>query len=158
MKTLITYYSRTGTNEKMAKIMHDKIGGDLEKIISKTNYGGILGWLKGGKEAMKKDKCEIEPVKFNPKDYELTVIIAPLWAGVVPPPARTYIVQNRENFKEVAFISVSGSGDGNKNALTDFETQINKKTAFSLILKAKEIKDGSYEEKLRKVLNYYFKL
>lgn len=158
MKTLIVYYSRTGINEKMAKVLHDKIGGDLEKIISKTNFGGIIGWFRGGKEAMKKKESPIEPTKFNPKDYELTIILAPLWAGVVPPPIRSYVSQNRDNFGELAFVSVSGSGEGNKNAIADFEAQINKKTAFSLILKVRELKDGSYEEKLRRILNYYFKL
>ena len=153
MKNLIVYYSRTGTNEKLAQIIQARLNCDMEKIISKINYRGIFGYLRGGRAAMKKQTSEIEPTKFNPQNYDLTIILAPLWGGVIPPPAREYIAQNKNNFKDVALISISGGGQSdkgfNKNAISDFESQINKKPAFTILLKAKEFKNGEYEEKLK---------
>jgi len=156
MKTLIVYYSRTGTNEKLAQVIQAKLNCDLEKIISKVNFSGPIGYLRGGRDAMRKKACEIEPTKFNPKDYDLTIILAPLWAGLVPPPTRVYILQNQVNFKDVAFISVSGGGEEikfNKNAISDFEAQIGKKAVFAVLLKQEEIKNNSYAEKLEKIFN-----
>ena len=156
MKTLIVYYTRTGTNEKLAQIIQAKLNCDMEKIFSKTDYSGIFGYLKGGKAAIKKRTCPIGPLKFNPKDYDLTIILAPFWAGLVPPPIRAYLAQNQANFKDVAFISVSGGGEEtklNKNALSDFEAQINKKPVFAVLLKQEEVRNNTYAEKLDKFLN-----
>jgi hypothetical protein len=154
MKTLIVYYSRTGMNEKLAEILKQKTNGDVEKIISKVNFSGPIGYLRGGRDAMRKKTCEIEPLKFSPKDYDLTIILAPLWAGLVPPPTRAYILQNQANFKDVAFISISGGGECryNRNAISDFEAQINKKAVFSILLKQEEFKNNSYMEKLENLI------
>jgi flavodoxin len=156
MKTLIVYYSRTGINEKLAEVLKQKINGDLEKIVSKVNFSGPVGYLRGGRDAMKKKVCEIESLKFNPKDYDLTIILAPLWGGLVPPPTRAYLAQNKANFKDVAFVSVSGGGECNFNrkAIPDFEEQIGKKPVFAVLLKQEEIKNNSHMEKLKELINH----
>jgi hypothetical protein len=150
MKTLIVYYSRTGMNEKLAEVLKQKTNGDVEKIVSKVNFSGPIGYLRGGKMGMKKQACAIELLKFNPKDYDLTAVLSPLWGGLVAPPIREYLAQNKGNFKDVAFISISGGGECNFNrkAIPDFEEQIGKKPFFAVLLKQEELKDGSYEKKL----------
>ncbi|KUK03189.1 MAG: hypothetical protein XD45_0757 [Thermotoga sp. 50_64] len=55
MKTLVVVYSRTGNALSGAKKIADELQADLEVIEGKTNRRGILGFLRSGYEALKKD-------------------------------------------------------------------------------------------------------
>jgi len=46
MKILIVYYSRTGMNEKLAKILQEKLDCEMEKIEEFEDRRGILGSLR----------------------------------------------------------------------------------------------------------------
>jgi hypothetical protein len=64
------------------------------------------------------------------------------------PAIRTYTSDNKDKFKKVAFLSVSGSGAGNKKAVSDFETLAGTKTVASLLLTEKVVKQGTLKEKI----------
>ena len=67
MSILIVYYSRSGTTKKIANILAEELGADLEEISSKSKRKGILGYLKSGQEAAQKKLTEIGPTEKNPK-------------------------------------------------------------------------------------------
>ena len=161
MKTLIAYYSRTGANERLAQELQKKLTlrlkvehaskkvppsvCDIEKIEDVKGYGGPLGLIRGGRDAKNKKTGEIKPVQKDPSDYTMVVIAGPLWAGLIPPAIRAYISQNKSKLKSVAFASVSGGGEGNKNALPDFEMLLGKKPMASMLLSGKEFQSASEE-------------
>ena len=101
-----------------------------------------------GMQAAFKRKSRIKPIEKDPSSYDFVIIVSPIWAGVMPPPIRTYISENKDNFKKIALFSVSGSGAGNKRAIPDFESLAGKKAIASLLLTDKEFKQGNYKEKL----------
>ncbi len=146
MKTLIAYYSRTGTNESLAKELQLKLKADTERIEDVKGYGGPLGFIRGGREAMKKKVGEIKLVQKDPSRYDLVVMVTPFWAGLMPPAIRAYISQNKPKLNKLAIASVSGGGEGNKDALPDFE-KIAGKPVARLLLSKKEFKEG-YGEKM----------
>ena len=149
MKVLIAYYSRTGNNEKLVKELQMKLGCDVEEIIDTVNRKGLWGWLKSGRQASGKKMTRIEPLKKDPSSYDLVIIACPLWANLMPPPIRTYLFDNKDKFKRVALMSVSGSGKGNNKTIPDFETATGKKISTILMLSQREKQRNSYEKKLQ---------
>jgi len=57
---LVVFYSRSGNTKKVATDIASALGADLEEIVEKKNRQGNLGWLSGGRDAMKKAQTEIE--------------------------------------------------------------------------------------------------
>jgi len=66
-------------------------------------YGIVIKWLNVMKTKIKFNK--------NPKDYDLTVIVTPIWAGTLPPASRTYL---DNDFNSIALASVSRSAIAKK--------------------------------------------
>lgn len=148
-KILISYYSRTGENEKLAKELANKLICDVEKIIDTANRDGIWGYFLSGMQATLKMKAKIKPVKNDPGKYDTVIIIAPLWISVLPPAVRTYLSENRKKIKNAALISVCGSGSTvNIMAIPDFESLIGKKALASLIIKESDFVNGNYKKEL----------
>ncbi len=148
MKTLIAYYSRTGKNERVANDIQKELNCDVEKIIDLKNRGGVLGFITCGRDAKSKKTISIGQIQKNPADYELVIIMSPLWAGLIVPAIRTYVSENKEKFKNIAFVSVSSGGEGNKEALLDFKSFLGRKCAVSLLLSDKELDNESYRNKI----------
>lgn len=148
MKTLIAYYSRTGMNESICKMLQGKLDCELESIIDTKNRKGIWGFITGGFDAAFRAKPKIKPIEKDPTNFDLIIIATPIWAGVMVPAIRTYVFDNKTKFKKVAFVSVSGNGANNQKAVTDFENLSNQKVIASLLLSEKDVKQGIYQEKL----------
>jgi len=153
MKTLIAYYSRSGSNKKLAQEIKEKLNCEIEEIIDTVNRKGFLGFIVGGFHASSKKKTKIQPIQKNPANYDLIIIITPLWAEVVSPAIRTYISENKDKFKKIAFISVSGSGEPNaKKTMPDLMALAGKEDILNLFLSQKEFKKENYTDKLERFL------
>lgn len=148
MKILIAFYSRTGNTKKIAEALAEKIGADLEEVKDTVDRSGLKGYLVSGRDAMKKKITKIEPPKFNPADYELTIIGTPIWGWSMSVPIRTYIGEQKDNFDKVAFFCTMG-GSGDKNAFLEMEKIIGKKPLRTLSIIDKEVKSGNFSEKVK---------
>lgn len=148
MELLIVYYSRTGTNKTLAATLQEKLNCEKEEIIDTTNRTGILGFLRSGRDAMFKRMTKIKPIQRDPGSYNLVIIVSPVWAGTLPPATRTFIFQNKEKFKKIAFFSVSGTGTDNKKAISEIGSLANQEVIVSLLLSGKEVKQEIYKEKV----------
>jgi len=148
MRLLITYYSRTGTNKTLADTLQEKLNCEKEEIIDATNRKGILGFLRSGRDAIFKRMTEIKPIQRDLGSYDLIIIVSPIWVGTLPPATRTFIFQNKEKFKKIAFFSVSGAGTENKKAISELGSLANQEVVVSLLLSGKEVKQEIYKEKI----------
>ena len=148
MKTLVAYYSKTGNTERAAKEIASKLGADIEKIADKKNRKGILGFIFGGRDAMKKQTTEIEATAKNPADYDLTVIGTPVWASDMTPAVRTYIDKNKGSLREWAFFVTSGNTEPEK-MVAEIEGISGKKSIAAVGLNAQELKkEEVYNKKI----------
>ncbi len=85
----IYYFTRTGTCEKTAKEIAEKNGGEIYKIEDGRNWSGIIGYIKAGYNSSKKKAI---PITYRvPQEDEQIVLVTPLWAGGIPPAARTFV-------------------------------------------------------------------
>ncbi len=158
MKILVVYYSRSGSNEKIANELQQKLGCDIEKIVDTVNRKGVLGFLKSGRAARAKKMSKIKPIEKDPSAYDVVIVVCPFWAGLMPPPIRTYISENKDKLGMVALLSVSGAGEGNDKAIPDLEEALAKKVSAALLLKTNELKHGDYEKKLQEFSKVVSKL
>ena len=149
MKTLVVYYSRTGTTKKVGKKIGQMLKCDSEEIIDVKDRKGALGYTRSGKEAMLKTCPKIKPIKKNPAKYDLVIIGTPVWFFTMASPVRTYLSKNK--FKKVAFfLTMHGSGD--RKTFKAMQRVCKKKPVSVLSLTMKEVKNGDYIPKIKQFI------
>jgi flavodoxin len=94
MKTCIVYYSKVGNTEIAAKYLAEKLGANIIKLEDKTNYKGLLGFIKGGMNASKVKMAELDHSVYDEMArYDRIVLATPVWAGKTTP-AMNAILEN----------------------------------------------------------------
>ncbi len=147
MKSLVVFYSRTGSTAKVAQKIADAIDCDVEEIIDTKNRSGPLNYLTSGRDAMRKVLTVLEDPVNDPAHYDLVIIGTPNWANHVATPVRTYIHNNHEKFSKVAFFCTAG-GDNCTGPINDMVELSGKSPVVTSGVSVKEIKNGTYESKV----------
>ncbi|MEI7497765.1 MAG: flavodoxin [Candidatus Falkowbacteria bacterium] len=146
MKTLILYYSRTGTTRKLAEYLAGKLGADLEKVKDTVDRSGAMGYLSAGKDATLRKLTKIEPIHATISNYDLVILATPIWSWNLSVPIRTLAEEYKTEFKNIALVCTMG-GSGDLRAKKDLEVIINKKIELQLALTTKEVVMGTFESK-----------
>ena len=109
MKSLVVYYSRTNITKKLAEDIAGTLNCDIEEIVPKVNYSGKLGYARGIKDGASGKIVELEDTKFNPEDYDVVYVGAPVWASRAANPIISYLNENEGKFNNVKFFLTAGS-------------------------------------------------
>ena len=147
MKVLVAYYSRTNITKKVGDEIARLLDADVEEIVSKVNYNGKIGYMRGGKDAISAKIIDLEPLKFNPEDYDLIYLGVPVWAGKSATPMISYIKQNEGKFNNVKFFVTAGS-TGFESTFKQMEEYVGKSPLKTLALTTKEVKKDEFKDKL----------
>ncbi len=150
-KFLVAYYSRTGTTKIVADELAQRLGADVEIIIDAKNRQGLWGWLGAGRDASRKSKTVIGPLKYDPSAYDLVVLGTPVWAWNMTPAIRTYILQNRDKFRKVAFFCTMGK-NGDVKTFAGMADLCGKKPLATMALRAEEVKIRQFHSAVNKFL------
>jgi flavodoxin len=102
VKTLVVYYTRTGNSKFAAETIAAELGGDIDEVVDLKKRQGRLAYMSCGRDAMSGKETEIAPTTRNPADYDLIVIVQPVWAWSPTPAIRTYVNRNDLAGKKVA--------------------------------------------------------
>jgi len=148
MRTLVIYYSRTGTTRKVAELITGMLEADSEQVKDKKKRSGFFGYLGSGFDAVFKKTTTIETIKKNPASYELIIIGTPSWGAALTPAIRTYISQNKNKIKYTAFFVTQG-GSGGKKLLRSMEELCGKKPLATFIINEAEVKESRNPEKVK---------
>lgn len=143
MKSLVVYYSRTSITEKVAHNIADELGCDIEEVKSKVNYNGRLGYARGIKDGASGKIVELENQKYNPDEYDVVYVGAPVWAGKAANPIISYLNQNEGKFSNVKFFLTAGSSGFDSGFKQMEEKSV--KPLKTLALTTKEVKKGEYD-------------
>ena len=149
MKTLVVYYSRTGTTKKIALEIASKLGAEIEEIKDTVDRSGMKGYLISGRDAMKRKMTVLESATNNPADFDLVIIGTPIWGWNMSSPVRTYISEKKDSFGKVAFFCTMG-GSGDEKAFAEMEEIIGKKPLAVLALLTRDVARKDFAEKLEK--------
>lgn len=151
-KTLVVFYSRTGTTKKVAEAISNILKCDVEEVFDTKNRAGIFGFLSAGWDATFKRLTVIEEIKFNPGSYDIVIIGTPIWNSRISTPIRTYISQYKEEFKNVAFFCTYRSS-GSERVFKDMESLCGKSPLALLGLKMEEVRIGNYIPKIEEFIH-----
>lgn len=147
-RTLVMYYSRTGTTRRAAQAIARALEADLEEIEDHTRREGILGYLRSGLEASLKVGVDVERPVHKPSDYELVVLGCPTWVGSVPSPVRSFLWQHRDGLKRVAFFATCG-GRGADRVIDQMATATGREPVARLELLERDVRRGEAADAVR---------
>jgi flavodoxin len=151
MKTLVTFYSRTGLTKKVAEAIREKLNCEVEEIIDTKNRRGPLGYMMSGRDAMSKKETLIKETIYKPGDYDMVIIGTPVWAWNVSAPVRTYLNKFKGSFKKTAFFCTM-EGSGHEKTFAEMENICGVKPEKTWAITDKEILSGSFVSKIEEFI------
>lgn len=118
-KTLVVYYSATGTTEKVAKSIAQIVAGDIFEIVPKQAYTAEdLDWTNDHSRVSTEHKNPggrnvklnaVQPDNF--KNYDTVFIGYPIWWGIAAWPVDNFIKENDFTGKTVIPFCTAASSD-----------------------------------------------
>lgn len=114
MSILIAHYSRTGNNDLIASKLWEKYRCDMENIDDLVDRKGPFGIPRSAFESFFHLGAKLKPLKHDPSKYSLVILCTPAWVGNLPSPMRSYLIKNKNKFRNIAIVSISGKGDNPK--------------------------------------------
>jgi len=147
MKTLVVYYSRTGTTKKIAEMIRESLSADIEEIKDTVERKGIVGYFRSGRDAMKKRLTKLEVFEKDLNEYDLVVVGTPIWGWNMSVPIRTFVTEQKDRMKKVAFFCTMG-GSGSVKAFEEMWEISGKEPEATLALTNKEIIKNNFQEKV----------
>jgi flavodoxin len=149
MASIVVYYSRTGNTRKVGDDLAKALGCDKEELIDTKDRNGALGYISGGYDATRKNLTILKDLQKNLMDYDLVIVGTPVWSWNICPAVRTFLLQNKEKIKSVAFFSTEG-GSGHEGTFAEMEKISGKRPIATFALKTKEVVKGDYSDKIDK--------
>jgi len=151
MKTLVAYYSRTGTTKKIAEAISRRLECDIEEIIDMKDRKGSIGYILAARDAATKRLTEIKSPEKDSSLYDIVLIGTPVWAFTTTPAVRTYLTANKNRFKKVAFFCTQG-GAGSKRAFKDMEEISGRRPHALLEITEREVAKEAYMSSIEKFI------
>jgi flavodoxin len=149
-KILVVYYSKTGNTKQVAEDIAKKLNADIEQIIDLKDRSGTAGYLEAKKDAIAGNLTKIDKIKKNPTDYDCVVIGNPVWYNTITPAIRTYINNNKNSLKIIAYFTTALSSPVDETAPI-FEKAAGQKVIASEGFLQKELsikKKKAYDKKI----------
>lgn len=147
-KVLIAYYSRSGVTKKVVEAISVMMDCDIEEIRDNVKRSGIFGFMRSGREAMKKTIIEIKDSGKDPSDYDVVILATPIWAGAMSSPIRSYLNKYKGKFKNVGFLVTQG-GSGEVKAFEEVKDLAGNAPIVTSVITGKDMKESLYIEKLQ---------
>lgn len=126
-RTLVLYYSQTGTTKRVADEIHSLINSDIAEITPSQPYDGdyqqtIERWKH---EADNDILPDIQPMDINIERYDTIFLGFPIWGGTYANPVKTLIRDNDFEGKTIITFATFGSG-GISSATQDLKEALPK--------------------------------
>jgi flavodoxin len=147
-RTLVVYYSRTGTTRTVARAIRDELGCAIERIADRARRRGFLGYLRSCFDALLRRRTALHATSTDPGDYDLVIVGTPTWSASIAPPVRAYLAENRSRIRRVAFFCTH-AGFGAAHALRQMETLCGQPPLLALAVRREDLRRDGFTPKLR---------
>ena len=112
MRYLVAYFSWSGNTRKIARQIHQMVGGDLFEIQPvkeyPENYNDVLGI--GKQEIRSGARPELKDKLNSPDNYDIVFIGYPNWWNTFPAPVLTFLSENDFTGKTIIPFCTHGGG------------------------------------------------
>ncbi|WP_297647737.1 flavodoxin [uncultured Treponema sp.] len=112
-KTVVCYFSATGTTQRLAKTAAQALGADLHEIVPVQKYSSAdLNWRDNNSRCVRENNDEkSRPAIANSIDlsgYDNVIVAYPIWWGLAPKIVYTFVEQNDLSGKNLVTLCTSG--------------------------------------------------
>lgn len=140
MKTLVVYYSMSGTTKQLAQEAAKTLHADVEELHDHSNWKGLGGFFRRLARSASKGNTSISETKYTPGDYDTVLILSPIWGATIAPAVRTYLQNKKNSIKSISLIVVGGFSDssGSEKEVKAMGLKVNHVKGFIASPKAKD--------------------
>ena len=103
-KTIVVYYSKTGSNKYLAQKISETLNCDIEEIKPKVNNFFILMV-----SSLLKISPGIKNIKHDLNNYERIILCGPIWMGNFIAPLNSFVKKYKEEINNIYFVTCCGS-------------------------------------------------
>lgn len=148
-KTLVVYYSMSGRAMAAAQSLAAKLGAELEEIVPVEPVGtGFSMYWRLTKAAFQRQSWAVRPSLRDLSDYDLVVIVGPVWAGRICSPIRGWLKAHAlAAHTELAVLTTVG-GLSSKKAFAEIETLAGRTAIARQDIRERDWYKGRFAERL----------
>ena len=145
MRSLIVYYSRTGTTGKLASALAEALGADVHQIRCAQYRPGVLRYLRAGYDSVKGNLPAIQAPSIDAAHYDLLVLGAPVWTSYPALPLRAYLAGKPTVPPRVGVFFTYGGHSPAQTAFDGVAEALGQPLAAALALKAEALSRSTVE-------------
>lgn len=106
---LVAYFSYSGTTQRIATSLSEKIGADLFKITPQNSYSNV--YMQSNSEIRRGEKPALSQEVQNMNDYDIVFVGYPVWWHATPAPINTFLESYDLTGKLIIPFCTSGGSD-----------------------------------------------
>jgi flavodoxin len=148
MRTLIVYYSLSGTTAKVARELGGLLGAELAEIRCARYRSGILSYFRAAYDSVKGRLPVIDVPAAVDRPCDLMIVAAPIWAGHPATPIRAFLAGGHKLPGKIGLLLTRG-GSSPDAAFAEMQARLPAPASAKLALRAKDIQDDAITEALR---------
>lgn len=153
MKILVVYYSRNGHTGRMAKEIARRCGADVDAIRElQSDDDSFWSRWRTRWQTVTHAQPTLHMARFNPAKYDLVIIGTPLSRMGLAPAVRSYVAQQRDRIKQVAFFCVEGA-EADQRAFSELERVCGKRPVATFCVRREGLPPIAHNDSLTDFMN-----
>lgn len=144
MNTLVVCYSLSGNSRTVAQSISTGTHAAFAEIRDVRPRNSMVGYLRSVFETLTGRTPAIFEPAHDAAEYDLVILVAPLWAGRLAAPLRTYLTRHGSKLGRYA-VAITHGGSSIDKAVAQISDLARRPPAEVLHVRADAVKDGSYQ-------------
>ena len=142
MRTLVVYYSRSGSTAIIAGALAAAVGATMRELVDRSSHVGPMGLVLA---ALTGRSAKLVDADFDVSAYDTVVLLTPVWAGRPAPAANTFLRTANLMGKKMLIVAVGASVE-NPRAVTCLEKMA--LAAGAVLVGVRQVRGASASEKI----------
>jgi hypothetical protein len=147
MRTRIVYYSRNGTTRLLAEALAARLVADVSEIQCGAYGLGLFGYLRAGRDAMRKARPAIR-VDPPAEPVDCLLIGTPIWAGMPAAPVQSYLAAQPSLPERVGVFITSGGPPPHPKAQAEIGRLLARAPDAWLMMRDTDVKRGAHSDEI----------
>jgi menaquinone-dependent protoporphyrinogen IX oxidase len=143
MKTLVVYYSLSGTTRTVAQAIAQELDADVDEIRCARYQPGFWGFVKAGHDSWRDRLPVIEEPMLPASAYDLVLVGGPMWAFRAATPVRAYLRKEARELPNTAFFLTHGGAPADK-AFREMQVLAARAPISTLVVREQDVKAGRF--------------